>query len=112
MFKLNYKYHFDAAHHLENYDGKCSNLHGHRWEVEIEIFAKEKKSDMLVDFNVLKEVVDELDHKNLNEVLDFNPTCENITYYLWQQITKVIDENYIATVQVWESPNASIKYED
>lgn len=110
MYTLRYKTHFDAAHHLEDYMGKCANVHGHRWEVEIEIKTKEKTLDMIVDFSTLKCIVDELDHTELNNVLNFNPTCENITKYLYDEILK--QTGFKSTVTVWESPNSSITYHD
>ena len=73
MYRLRVKAHFDAAHRLENYKGKCSQIHGHRWKVEV--FVKGKKPNetgLLIDFSILKskldKVVETLDHRYLNEI--------------------------------------------
>jgi len=75
---------FDAAHSLRNHPGKCSNIHGHRWEVEA-VFCGQQTDNLgiLVDFSELKELLEaevkKYDHKNLNEVHPFdsiNPTAE------------------------------------
>ena len=109
MYVLKLKHHFDAAHRLIlDYDSPCQNDHGHRWEIEIEISARELNTNgMIVDFKYLKEIVNELDHKNLNEILPFNPTAENISHYLRTKIQKLNDKAGVV-VTVWESPDASI----
>lgn len=112
MYTLNYKHHFDASHKLNNYDGKCANLHGHRWEVEVMIQSSELTKDMVIDFTVLKSIIDKLDHICINEVVDFNPTAENIAMYLKTEIGREASEvnpsiSYVS-VKVNESPNASI----
>jgi 6-pyruvoyltetrahydropterin/6-carboxytetrahydropterin synthase len=76
---------FDAAHQLPNYAGDCSKLHGHRFELEIEVsgeFDSNKESGMIIDFKSLtilvKEfVVSKLDHSFVNDKIP-NPTAENI----------------------------------
>lgn len=85
---------FDAAHYLPKYEGKCKNLHGHGWTLEVEVSGGVDPSDgFVVDFAKLKkcvnEVVDLLDHTCLNDTqLGFaeNPTCENILTWLWERL--------------------------
>lgn len=78
---------FDSAHFLQCHNGKCKNLHGHTWNVEFEItimreFDLSKGMKMILDFGDLKKLVDSLDHKNLNEVLNTdNPTAEFLSAY-------------------------------
>lgn len=110
MYTLNLKHHFDAAHHLLNYKGKCANLHGHRWVVEIEIKTKKLLNDMVVDFKDLKKIIDKLDHKYLNEELDFNPTAEKISKYIYKQILPIVTPLSKVKITIWESPEASITY--
>ena len=55
---------FDASHRLLHYDGKCRNLHGHRWRVEVWLAGEiDKKTGILVDFNVIRDVVERFDHQ-------------------------------------------------
>lgn len=69
------------------YESKCSNLHGHNWIIKI-VCQSEELTDygMVVDFTKIKEMVGKLDHQNLNDVLLFNPTAENIAKYLCDNI--------------------------
>ena len=102
--KLYCKHHFDAAHFLRNYEGKCKNLHGHTWTVEIWIEKKlEPGKDMLMDFVELKKMIDELDHQNLNDYM-YNPTAENVVRRFLNRL-----KEYNATVKVWESANSCIE---
>jgi len=109
MYHLNFKHHFDAAHFLKNYKGKCKNLHGHRWEVEVKASVKYLKDDMVIDFAILKSVIDDLDHKCLNDIVEFNPTAENIVKYIYVEIAKIRPLINLE-VTVWEAPNSSITY--
>lgn len=92
----------DAAHHLLNYDGKCSRVHGHSFYIEAKIKGKPVQ-DMIVDFTKVKDVIDKLDHQNLNEILNFNPTAENLSLYLAEQILNLTDKITEVEVKVWET---------
>ena len=80
-----------------SYESKCSRLHGHNWQIELFFVARKLNQDgMVIDFShVKKAVLGKLDHANLNEVLDFNPTAENIGRWL----VDMFPECYKATVQ-------------
>lgn len=76
-----------SSHRLNEYVGKCSNVHGHNWKVTI--YCKGTvldKCGILVDFSTIKKIVEELDHKHLNDILPCNPTAENIAQFLCEEI--------------------------
>ncbi len=88
-----------------DYESKCETLHGHNWMIKVYCKAKELDNNGLVcDFSLIKKLVhDRIDHKNLNEVLKFNPTAENISRWIVEQIP----ECYKATVQESEGNTAT-----
>ncbi len=78
-----------GAHQLNlNYESKCRNLHGHNWIVKIYCKSEElNENGMVYDFTHLKKLImDKLDHQNLNEVVDFNPTAENMAKWICGQV--------------------------
>ena len=72
---------YDAAHHLDNYDGACKNLHGHTYKVEVWVQGDSNdldKSDILWDFGKLKNIIKEFDHNgDLTVEMGMNSTAEN-----------------------------------
>ena len=81
MFTVIKRMEISASHKLVlPYRSKCASLHGHNWIITVYCRSSRLNSEgMVVDFTRIKEVVTEkLDHQNLNEVLPFNPTAENI----------------------------------
>jgi 6-pyruvoyltetrahydropterin/6-carboxytetrahydropterin synthase len=115
MYKLKLKHHFDAAHQLIlDYKSPCVKLHGHRWEVEVTIKTNYlDKNGMIVDFKLLKEIINHLDHCIINDKVEFNPTAENIAKYIYEQIQRVLNSEHTVNeteVTIWESPEASITY--
>lgn len=98
MYYVRKRLEISASHKLKlDYPSKCSNLHGHNWIIEV--FCKSEtlnQNGMVVDFTHIKEKIHNvLDHGNLNEILSFNPTAENMAHWIVQQIP----EAYKATVQ-------------
>ena len=119
IFRMQVKTHFDAAHYLKSYVGKCSNMHGHRWDIEVCLQAHELDvRNMLVDFVVvkaeLKRLLDEkLDHYLLNESLgESNPTAEFLARWLFKQMEKAAVGWGVRLVRtcVWESPDCCVEY--
>ncbi len=114
MYTLKLTTDFSAAHQLTNaYDKKCNDsIHGHNWKVLIEIASDTLENNMVIDFTKLKEIVNELDHKNLNEVLIFEPTAEMLAQHIHDQIKNNFKKNKSARVliTIWEADNSSITY--
>ena len=89
MFIVKKRMEIAGAHRLNlNYESKCANLHGHNWIVTV--WCKSQTLDangMVIDFTHIKrEVQERLDHKFLNDVVEFNPTAENIAKWVCEQI--------------------------
>ena len=122
MYEVMIEEEFSAAHALRGYRGKCENLHGHNWKVEI--YVRGERLDevgMLVDFRELKaatrEVMRYLDHYNLNELKPFdkelNPSSEHLAGFILHKIAERIDSDRVKVykVRVWETPSTSASYE-
>jgi 6-pyruvoyltetrahydropterin/6-carboxytetrahydropterin synthase len=108
MYKIKKRLEISASHKLTlSYLSKCENLHGHNWIITIYCKAEELNPDgMVVDFTHIKQQVqDKLDHKNLNEELDFNPTAENMARWICEQIASCYK------VEVQESEGNIASYE-
>jgi len=113
------RFHFDAAHCLPNHEGKCKNLHGHRWAVDVAITGpvnREGAQDgMVYDFGNLKKAVDpvieELDHHYLNDLLPFTPTAENLAESLYIHINNRLPlEVGVVFIRVWETEDSYAEY--
>ena len=122
MFELRVKAGFSSAHHLPGYPGDCSRPHGHNYEVEV--FARSTKLDpigMAIDFRVLKGAVRELiapwDHRNLNELEDFQgiqTSAEQIAKLSYDRLSAVMNgpDMWVDRVTVWETEGLSATYWD
>jgi len=116
MWEIKVEKHFAAAHHLLNYEGDCENQHGHNWKVEVYVRGtKLDKSNILIDFKVLKKYLDEvlelLDHTDLNNLDFFNdesPSSEMISRFIYKKMKEV--EPMIHKVSVWETPTSCATY--
>ena len=118
-YYLRIKEHFDAAHALIGYPGECKNLHGHTWDVEVEVKGtKLDEVGIVYDFKDLKDnllsILKQFDHKYLNEVepfTEFNATAENLARVIYEQMEELLpDEIDIVEIAVWESPIARLIY--
>ena len=118
MIELN----FSSAHQLRGYKGKCENLHGHNYKIEI--YARGRELDnigLLVDFGELKQAADEivqyLDHRNINELPPFdeelNPSAENLARYILERVAaRVGDERVrVYKVRCYETPTSVATYQ-
>jgi 6-pyruvoyltetrahydropterin/6-carboxytetrahydropterin synthase len=84
------KFRLEAAHKLVNYHGKCENLHGHSYVLEVTFSGEPKENGMIIDFEEIKKIVNEnviakLDHKFINDIIPIS-TCENIAEWIWSQL--------------------------
>ena len=120
MYEVSVQEHFDAAHYLRGYQGKCENLHGHRFDVMVSVRAKQIDDiGLAYDFAKLKEqlrgILGRFDHACLNEKPPFdkiNPSSENIASTIYVELQALIQgaEVSISSIQVWESPNNHVTY--
>jgi 6-pyruvoyltetrahydropterin/6-carboxytetrahydropterin synthase len=126
------KVHFNAAHRLHNPDksaawneetfGKCNNpkWHGHNYELEVTVAGEpDPESGYVVDLGALKDVlhqriVDKVDHKNLNQEVDFmdglNPTTENFAVAIWEQLEDHLPSGHLHCVRLYETPRNFVEY--
>jgi 6-pyruvoyltetrahydropterin/6-carboxytetrahydropterin synthase len=122
LFEVMIERNFSSAHQLRGYKGKCENLHGHNYKIEI--FARGRELDnigLLVDFVELKQAADDivfyLDHKNINELPpfdeEFNPSAENLARYILENIAARVgdDRVQIYKVRCYETPTSVATYQ-
>ena len=119
MYEVTIKRSFSAAHTLKEIGGKCEELHGHNFVVEVSVTAPGLNGEgLVIDFRVLKrwteEILEALDHKYLNDIpyfKDVNPSSENIARFIYDRIVeKVLREIMVSRVTVWESEDARASY--
>jgi 6-pyruvoyltetrahydropterin/6-carboxytetrahydropterin synthase len=117
VISISYTCHFDAAHQLDvPYDSPCNRRHGHRYGVEISASAEQLEHGMVVDYNILKQVVDEFDHCDLNERPEFRDstlqtTAENLCVVLAKKLQQAVGSRVsIDAVTVRETPRSSARW--
>ena len=120
MFDIFIKTHFAGAHHLRDYPGDCELPHGHNWKVKVTVRAKDvDKIGMGIDFKVLKkhvnEVVDRLDHRDLNAMAEFavlNPSSEHIAMFIYDNLVDILhsERYFLYSVEVMETDTSGLIY--
>ena len=122
MYEVMIEEEFSAAHALRGYQGKCENMHGHNWKVEV--YVRGERLDnvgMLVDFKELKtatrRVMQYLDHQNLNELkpfdIELNPSSEHLEGFILHKVAEELNDERVNVykVRVWETPSTCATFE-
>ena len=120
MYDIFIKTHFAVAHHLRDYPGDCEKPHGHNWKVDVTVRATElDQCGMGIDFKILKktvkEVIDQLDHNDLNTLPAFrekNPSSEHIAEFIFSKVKALLssDRYSIYSVKVMETDTQGLTY--
>ncbi len=120
MYEVTIRKSFSAAHLLREIGGQCEELHGHNFKVEVSAAADVLNEEgLLIDFRLLKrwtsEILDQLDHKYLNELAPFkgtNPSSERIARFIFEKIEEKAAQAKVplTRVTVWESENSRVSY--
>lgn len=124
MFEVTVEQTFAAAHALREYKGKCENVHGHNYRVQVTVEGEKlNRIGLLVDFvdlkRVVREVIGELDHQFINELEPFtvlNPSAENMAKYLYDEVNERLSLNdpdapaRISQIKVWETDTSIAVY--
>ena len=122
MYEIRVRMSFSAAHNLKGYRGKCERLHGHNWTVEAAVSAERlNRQGLAMDFTILKkalkDILERLDHSNLNEHPYFkkaNPSSENIAKFIYDRLKAKLTAHglQLTAVTVWESENCCATYRE
>lgn len=121
MFEVSVKSSFSAAHKLTDIGGRCENLHGHNFAVEVCIRSEHlTEQGVVIDFRELKsylsEILEGLDHHFLNQITPFtnhNPSSEHIARFIHDEMKKKIEKRKIRAllrIHVWESDSSRASY--
>lgn len=115
MYIIRKEFSFSASHCLEHLpaDHPCSNLHGHNYVVTVELRSRDVDYiGFVTDYRALepiKKYIDSvLDHRHLNDVIGFNPTAENLAYYLYMRFIEMFPTLY--AVEISETPKTVAIY--
>lgn len=120
MFEISAEYSFAAGHALRGYKGKCENVHGHNYKVQVTVAGEQLNSiGLLMDFvdlrGAIKGLADRLDHRFLNDLPPFdqlNPSAENLAKYFCDGLESQVGKQGIRVreVTVWETDTTSATY--
>ena len=123
MFVVTVQAHYDSAHFLRNYHGKCEKLHGHRYVVELALNTDVlNESGIAFDFVDIKKhlrgLANRLDHENLNDLEPFDviePSAENQARYFYDELKRLLPADMSEAVlytKVWETPTQWAMYSE
>jgi len=123
MYVVSVQAHYDSAHFLRNYKGKCERLHGHRYVVELALATTGLDAagiafDFVVVKRSLRELANRLDHENLNDLEPFTeiePSAENQAKWFWDELKRDFPEDVAAAMlytKVWETPTQWAQYSE
>jgi 6-pyruvoyltetrahydropterin/6-carboxytetrahydropterin synthase len=123
MFIVSVQAHYDSAHFLRNYHGKCERMHGHRYVVEMALTANDlDEAGIAFDFVIVKkqlrDLAERLDHENLNELPPFDkvePSAENQARYFYEEMKRLLPSEMgesVLYVKVWETPTQFALYSE
>ena len=120
MYEITILSHFSGAHRLRYLHGKCEELHGHNWKIEVSVVSDRlNKEGLVIDFQILKQraekVIGSLDHTYLNDLPYFSekePSSENIAKYIFDKLKKELKAYRVTLKKVtaWESETACASY--
>jgi 6-pyruvoyltetrahydropterin/6-carboxytetrahydropterin synthase len=117
VYRLRIETEFDAAHKIEGYQGKCAQLHGHTYKVEVFVLSKQTDSiGITFDLRLLKEkllgITGRFDHNFLNDLKELgNPSIENISKYIFLNMKDNLPDGVLLErVRVWETPKSWCEY--
>lgn len=120
MYEITVFSHFSGAHRLRYLHGKCEELHGHNWKIEVTVASgRLNKEGVVIDFQILKQKLEKalksLDHTFLNDLPYFSgkePSSENIAKYIFDNLKRELKEYRVTLKKVtaWESENACVTY--
>jgi 6-pyruvoyltetrahydropterin/6-carboxytetrahydropterin synthase len=121
MYEVTIRRSFSAAHTLKEIGGKCEELHGHNFVVEVSVTVSDlNREGLAIDFRVLKrwteEILETVDHKYLNDIpyfKGFAPSSENIARFIYDKVVEKahLQKIRVSRVTVWESEDARASYE-
>lgn len=118
-YEISKQFHFSASHQLDHLpsDHQCARLHGHNYIVEVVLGSNELNEDGFVkdfgELKPLKKYIDTvLDHKHLNDVLDFKTTSENLAKHIYMLCKKEFGWDEVIEVRVSETPKTWARYRE
>ena len=122
MYVISVQAHYDSAHFLRSYHGKCERLHGHRYVVEAALaFEELGEGGMAYDFadakRHLRTIADQLDHQNINDLAPFDviePSAENQARWIFDEMRARMGPEgmHLLYVRVWETPTQWAQYSE
>ncbi len=111
MYRVMVRNSFSAAHQIKGGDGRCEQMHGHNYRVDVVVGSEHlNPPGVVIDFSELREKLSSMlpDHKLLNEVYNFNPTAENLARYFFDEMARYYP---VIKVRVWENDECWAEYQ-